>query len=253
MFLMVGCRMLCTARSVCILFLSILTWISRSTWTPLLISPRICIWSKFVLWKLLKASVVFLVIITGWLIRAVFADLSLPDSPWNRVLPLSQGSPPWSEAAEFVDWSRHKPTKACRFWTGQSFRYPRQDIYSWGAQKKSLILVWHWLHSYSLLSLFFLVGGYSLVPSTWDTPRFSSLLYTRWYLVCGMHICRDDHPKAPVSWRLRDWSTLQDFQVLDPFFYFYILNNFLACNYITKESELIFNLKSNFQSLVLKC
>jgi len=57
------------------------------------------------------------------------------------------------------------------------------------------------------------LGCYSLVPSTRDTPRISSLLYTCWYLVCGVHICWDDQPKALISWRLRDWSTLQDFQV----------------------------------------
>lgn len=37
------CRMLCTVRNVCIWFLSILTWISKSTWIQLLISLRIYI------------------------------------------------------------------------------------------------------------------------------------------------------------------------------------------------------------------
>lgn len=73
-----------------------------------------------------------------WLIGVVhplFADISLPDSPWNCILPLSQGSSSWSKATEFVDWSPHEFTKACRFWTCQSIRYPCQDIYSWGAKE----------------------------------------------------------------------------------------------------------------------
>lgn len=108
-------------------------------------------------------------------------------------------------------------------------------------------------HSHNFCILF-LLGGYSLVPSTRDTPRISSLLYTCWYLVCGMHICWDDQPKALISWRLRDWSTLQDFQVsllASPVQYssiYYNWKDFSAM--ISRDSENTFILISHFGEVV---
>lgn len=127
-------------------------------------------------------------------------------------------------------------------------------------KNKNSVLHWDFtsLHGHSQsFCILYLLGGYSLVPSTRDTPRISSLLYTSWYLVGGMHICRDDQPKAVISWRLRDWSTLQDFQVSSltssiQFSSIYYKWKELVCNDITRDSENILNLKSNFQGVVVK-
>lgn len=66
---------------------------------------------------------------------------------------------------------------------------------------------------FSSFLLISILGYHSLVSCTWNPFRITKLLITNWYLVCWMYFCWNDYKKTIVSWRFRNWSTLQDFSV----------------------------------------
>jgi serine/threonine protein kinase len=69
----------------------------------------------------------------------------------------------------------------------------------------------------TILTLFvaLMIGRYSLVPRTRSSTRLAPLFHRDWYVVCWMHLRRNGNARNPaVPWRLRDWSDIQNFQVI---------------------------------------